>query len=1332
MFAIYAMYDVEGSESRKVRSVMAELTGKPFLDMKTTVAALAADGLLVQGAYNWRTDTFDYSISGERLAAAMMCLHGQYPQLTAAVRDACRDMPSGPVKRLLWRFICSGFRDVPITEIDDHAIERHIDCFVPVVADRRFAPLLLTFSAMNFGELLDSFFKNVFHDEKMVDTGTVRGLIHAYRADDFDRQRYLCLCELYAFLAYGERPAVLLASDEYHRIIAAFREALRGNDGEAYEHFRHALALHNRQKSSYMRRLTYFRFEIINFYLVLICSRQGSDTGRKTALGVYKAFELTLTSTAKTLYDILYGNVGDNTLRRRLKELKASSGRVHGVLTTFLCLHTGLEAADVTKPRWLFLRHEMRGHYPMAAEDVRKAERAYGSLCLLTSVCRKKEWESVLEELRGRKPAAVPDDRQTGRIAYFMDSIDSHSVTIRVQTRLKTGKWGAGKGVSISNFRDGLVSGMNGDDRRLAKALADMRDGDCNAIPLAMVLCYIKDVDRLYVGHYAPYMQVELNEAVPYISMVRTPAGFEVRSNVPLQSVEAGVHIEAEAPAAITYMILTEEQKFYYGRLLTLGSFPPEAEEQLREFFKGIGGKIDISSDLIEGGSTLPLVEGCGVLTVRLRPAERGNYNVRVFVAPMEGGRTKCKPGKGDAVIVDTGADGRHVRVRRDLQLESDNMRQLCDSVGIDAGAAAGTLVMDVYEMLPLVEYAQEHTDSVVCEWQDGTSIAVRNRGASAWGGLIKKNENGWFEIEGTVEVDNGKVITMAGLLDLVNQSKGRYIRLGEGEFLALSDKLRRQLTQLVSIASKVRGKLQISPFAAALLGPDMTSGELMLGEDEELKRIRERIKEAGRYAPDVPDTLRTTLRKYQEEGFRWMARLNKWGAGALLADDMGLGKTVQTITLLLANAGKGPALVVAPASVAPNWKSELGRFAPSLDVTMLNYAEHRQTAICNARAGEVVITTYGLLLSVKDDIVAKHWSTICLDEAHIIKNRGAKTSAVAMQLRGDNRVMLTGTPVQNHLGELWSLFQFVNPGLLGSFENFNRRFIIPIEQNGDKQQQKLLDRLIKPFMLRRTKDKVAKELPEKEEIYQRVTLSEEEMLVYEVLRRRAEDMLKTEGGDTVSMNTLAEITRLRRCSCDVRLVREGQDIAAVDSKAQGSKIMALMELLQTIIDGFTRDSTGKANGGVLVFSQFTSYLALIRDALDSAGIAYLYIDGKIDMKTRQELVEKFQNGDCAVFLISLKAGGLGLNLTRANYVIHTDPWWNPAIEAQATDRAHRIGQRQTVTVYHLIAEGTIEEKIQRLHERKKALVQDVLESTDMSHKLTGEELLEMVRKDVL
>jgi SNF2 family DNA or RNA helicase len=495
-------------------------------------------------------------------------------------------------------------------------------------------------------------------------------------------------------------------------------------------------------------------------------------------------------------------------------------------------------------------------------------------------------------------------------------------------------------------------------------------------------------------------------------------------------------------------------------------------------------------------------------------------------------------------------------------------------------------------------------------------------------------------------------------------------------------------------------------------MGEDILHGDIELQLDEKLSDIRQRIIDGSNYSPAVPKELNATLRPYQRNGYLWIARLNSWGAGALLADDMGLGKTIQTIAFLLLKKDEGPSLVVAPASVAPNWKTELERFAPTLNVLMLNTSTNRHQTLHEAKAGDVVVTTYGILLSIQDDITQKQWNVACLDEAHIIKNRGAKTSAAAMKIQATNRVMLTGTPVQNHLGELWSLFQFVNPGLLGGYEHFSQKFIIPIEGFHDKEKQEQLEHIVHPFMLRRTKQAVLRELPEKTEIYHSVELSRDELAIYESIRIRAERMLQASGGEA-DMHVLAEITRLRQAACSAQLI---------EPKWTGecSKITALAELLQGVIEGGNR---------ALVFSQFVSFFDLVRRELDRLGMKYFYIDGSTPVKKRTEMVEAFQKGENSLFLISLKAGGLGLNLTGANYVFLLDPWWNPAIEQQATDRAHRIGQHQAVTVYHLVSKNTIEEKIIRLHQTKRHLADNILAGTDTSYKLTGEDLLEMVAK---
>ncbi|MCF0201715.1 MAG: DEAD/DEAH box helicase, partial [Bacteroidales bacterium] len=412
----------------------------------------------------------------------------------------------------------------------------------------------------------------------------------------------------------------------------------------------------------------------------------------------------------------------------------------------------------------------------------------------------------------------------------------------------------------------------------------------------------------------------------------------------------------------------------------------------------------------------------------------------------------------------------------------------------------------------------------------------------------------------------------------------------------------------------------------------------------------------------------------------------------------------------LLNKAHEGVSLVVAPTSVIFNWRHELNQFAPSLNVIALNTVADREKSVKEAAANDIILCTYGLLSNEIEHLKAKKWAMICLDEAHTIKNRDTKMSMAAMQLESPNRLILTGTPLQNNLSELWNLFQFINPGLLGSYEQFREKYIIPIESNNDFDRRNQLKQLIRSFMLRRTKSEVAEELPDKEDIKITVALSDDELAAYESLRRQAETMLKKVG--KVDVNTLAIITKLRQAACSIALVEKKWDLP-------NSKINTLLKIIEEL-----EDNGHKA----LIFSQFTSFFGIIRKVLDEKGKKYLYLDGSTPLTQRERLVKAFQTDDTLLFLISLKAGGLGLNLTAADYVIHLDPWWNPAIEQQATDRSHRIGQTNKVTVYHLIAENTIEEKILRLHKTKRDLTDAILEGTNLSHKLTIDELMELLR----
>jgi SNF2 family DNA or RNA helicase len=392
-----------------------------------------------------------------------------------------------------------------------------------------------------------------------------------------------------------------------------------------------------------------------------------------------------------------------------------------------------------------------------------------------------------------------------------------------------------------------------------------------------------------------------------------------------------------------------------------------------------------------------------------------------------------------------------------------------------------------------------------------------------------------------------------------------------------------------------------------------------------------------------------------------------------------------------------------------------LARFAPTLSPVL--YAEQADRAAClsKLRKKDVVIVSYGLLVRDAELLAARPFATLVLDEAQALKNPNTRRARAARKLDAGFRIALSGTPFENHLGELWSLFAIVFPGLLGSWEQFRERFAGPIERGKDPEARAALSRVLQPFLLRRTKQEVARELPSRTEIEVPVALSSEEWAMYEDARLAAVAELDRQGkgvrDEQRRFQILAALTRLRLLASHPRLY-DGKSAVA------SSKLRRLLELV---------DELRREGHRALVFSQFTSHLALVREALDQAGVTSLYLDGSTPAAQRAKLIAAFQAGEAEVFLLSLKAGGTGINLTSADYVIHLDPWWNPAVEDQATDRAHRIGQTRPVTVYRLIARGTIEEQILRMHGDKRALVAGVLDGTGVAAQLTTKDLLTLL-----
>jgi superfamily II DNA or RNA helicase len=746
---------------------------------------------------------------------------------------------------------------------------------------------------------------------------------------------------------------------------------------------------------------------------------------------------------------------------------------------------------------------------------------------------------------------------------------------------------------------------------------------------------------------------------------------------------------------------------------------PDMAKDSLIKTLSSLTAVVTIHSDLDGVDDATEQIEADPRMYVQIKPWGEG-LDVELAVRPLGPEGASCRPGAGGTMVFGL-LKSKRVRTRRNLDAEREELIRVVRSCPALQGAEElhgdRRRIADAESALEFLLQLRELDGSVVPEWPMGETMKIRAHvsgarlSARAHGVEKESSLSDMFSVSGSVQVDDDLVLDMKDLLALMQESTGRFLPLGNGEFIALTKQFQRRVELMASVGELKGNEIRLPAlFPQVMGGLDGFIGEL----DEEWRRRSALIDAAAKMNPAVPKELKATLRNYQAEGYQWLVRLSSWGAGACLADDMGLGKTVQVLAALLFRAQDGPALVVAPTSVCQNWITEAARFAPTL-----NMIDLRRDRSLSVGPSSVVVASYGLLQNEIERLSEVRWHTIVLDEAQAIKNMDTRRSAAVMQLNGDFRIATTGTPIENHLGELWNIFRFLNPHYLGSIDSFNRRFAGPIERGDDDAREKL-KRVIKPFILRRRKEQVMKELPPKTEVILRVDLNEEERAVYEAVRRSAIESLAGVSGANRRFQIFAALTRLRRVCCSAALAvpEERRDEFAEVSSAPSAKMEAFLELLAEIRQGGHR---------ALVFSQFVSHLSLIRAQLDKDGVPYQYFDGATPPDERTKRVAAFQAGEGDCFLISLKAGGMGINLTAADYVIHMDPWWNPAVEEQASDRAHRIGQSRPVTVYRLVARDTVEERIVDLHAWKKDLAESLLEGSSEALHLSADEMLELI-----
>jgi superfamily II DNA or RNA helicase len=676
--------------------------------------------------------------------------------------------------------------------------------------------------------------------------------------------------------------------------------------------------------------------------------------------------------------------------------------------------------------------------------------------------------------------------------------------------------------------------------------------------------------------------------------------------------------------------------------------------------------------------------------------------------------------------------DGRIVVRRRDLAAERAAKKRL-EGFGLqpfetsdvrDAGHIAYGVPDGsdgwpwfVHHAVPQLEH-----DGWRIEIEDGFRHRVVDAGGE-WVAGVEEGVGWWFSLDLGVEIDGQRVpllpvltsllrrvrdLGTPGGLDALAHNGTVFGMLPDGRHVALPlDRTKAILATLVELYHPETlsdgGKIEISAGeAVGLAALEAAIGLRWLG-GERLRELARRLSSFSRIAKvEPPASLHTELRPYQRDGLDWLQFLREYELGGILADDMGLGKTVQTLAHILVEKRAGrldrPCLVVCPTSVVPNWLAEAARLAPELRVLSLHGPDRAQY-FAEIGDADLVLTTYALLSRDADHLLPIAWHVAVLDEAQAIKNAAAKTTGLVCRLDARQRLCLTGTPIENHLGELWSQFAFLMPGLLGDAKRFARVFRNPIEKKQDGERRAVLAARVKPFLLRRTKAVVAADLPPKTEILRPLVLAGPQRDLYETVRLAMHEKVRREvaakGLARSHIIVLDALLKLRQVCCDPRLVK----LAAARRVGASAKLAHLMEMLPSLIEDGRR---------ILLFSQFTSMLDLIKAAVTEAGIDFVELRG--DTTDRARPVARFQKGKVPLFLISLKAGGTGLNLTAADTVIHYDPWWNPAVEDQATDRAHRIGQDKPVFVYKLVAQGTVEERMLELQQRKKALAAGIYE----------------------
>lgn len=1154
--------------------------------------------------------------------------------------------------------------------------------------------------------------------------------------DTTNHQSIMDMLALYEYFVSGT-PIETPNRETYWSLAAkGIKELYRGGYDEALAAFKNALLMSESSKGNLFstKRTTFASCPLLNYFYGIALIRQ-KTTGRNVAkeLDAFRNssdIKLRPDSFLIKLITDYYESAGSlikNTVRQRVEMiLEDNNTPVYRSMAYIALKYFGSEVDELSyglaaMPQSAIISQEMSPFLPLTEEKKKKLADTFGGQPLLLTIKRKEEWENILNDITYKlsqsKNHVIKSEQEEEKkeLNYFMSG--EELVEISIVDVMEDGRKGKKTYLSRTAFMEMRNKYMNATDINVAVALknkgADESDMDI-IIPL------LKDSGRLFadVSSAVPmYIPIEVETRNPNIEFTYKGTQISVTTNIGYSNQNHGhkkhtVIYEYDA----LYSIVTTNalQRDILDKFCNQQTFPVSAAAALKKMTENLKGIIDVTDNLeVELES---VVQSEGKIAVRIKP-EDSNYKVTLLAAPSCDGKIRCVPGQGSETIYDE-LDGKIQAIERDFIREYENHTTL--NTYIEKEDIAETDSYNEYTiytlsgLYKLMSFIQDNQEQYFIEWPEGHILRFRGTIKSSDISISVKSEEKWFEVEGDIAI-NGKKMSLQELLKQYRLSDdGEFIKISNEEYVKMSDTIRKRLAMLDALPSTSSSAIKVPKIQISALAK--TIENIRQKTDEGYEQLQKRLEAAYRINPEVPKDLRATLRDYQREGYIWMKRLDAWGAGACLADDMGLGKTLQALAFLLSKAEEGASLVVAPKSVVPNWVTEAARFAPNLNVTVLNESGNRRKVINEAKANDLIICTYGVLTTESAALASKEWNVVCLDEAQQIKNKSAIATQAALRLKAASRLALTGTPLQNNVSEMWPLFQFINPGLLGTWTKFRAQFV---KTDLIEEVKYLLKDMTQPFILRRTKESVLDELPDKTINTYSIELTNEEQQVYEEMRRLAEVKFKKEKSRAeqreasgLKMNFFDELTKLRLASCSMQLVDSAWSLPS-------SKVAALIEIVSEL--------TIIPTNNIIIFSQFTSFLAIIRKELEKNKMQYLYLDGSTPTDKRRKMVEEFQEGKCNIFMLSMKAGGLGINLTAANHVIILDPWWNPAIENQAMDRAYRIGQKRCVSVIRLISKNTIEEKIIRMHEKKQHLSDDILEGTEETHKLTYDDIIDMV-----